>query len=217
MNPPALDALFRNYLTTSHAGEAETLFRNLVQLLLAAVRAEEGSLLLYDPEKKDLVFALTEGSRESESTLRGQRLPLGQGVTGMAALTGDVQIGAPRFRDLHQRVRADADGTPAGVVAAPMFADQALQGVLTAVRFDAGRPFTPEDAALCARVAVLGGFAVWQMQQLERLTAPDAAPPLQSRSQAARIDKSLRRIGGWPDERLEAVANLLDAAVRLGE
>ena len=58
----------------------------------------QGSLLVLDEKKKELVFAMTIGSRSSEMTLIGQRVPLGKGITGLAAQMREVQIGAPTFK-----------------------------------------------------------------------------------------------------------------------
>ena len=66
--------------------EAEIL-RLLIQTGAQIVDAEEGSLLVVDEESDDLRFAMTVGSEESEAKLLGQRVPLGKGITGLAATT----------------------------------------------------------------------------------------------------------------------------------
>ena len=47
---------------------------------------------------RELVFAMTVGSGGSEDTLAGQRVPVGEGLTGLAALTHEVQIGVPTIQ-----------------------------------------------------------------------------------------------------------------------
>ena len=58
----------------------------------------QGSLLVLDEKKKELVFAMTVGNRSSEMTLIRQRVPLGKGITGLAAQMRGAQIGAPAFK-----------------------------------------------------------------------------------------------------------------------
>ena len=54
-------------------------------------------MLLYDETRQWLVFALTAGNAQSEMKLRGQMVPLGQGITGLAAATSDLQIGTTTY------------------------------------------------------------------------------------------------------------------------
>lgn len=61
------------------------------------VDEQEGSLLVLDEKKKELVFAMTIGSRSLERPLIGHRVPLGKGI-GLAAEMHEVQVDAPAFK-----------------------------------------------------------------------------------------------------------------------
>ena len=134
--------------------------RLLVELCGQVVGAEEGSLLVVDHTQdppRELIFAMTVGSRQSEETLSGQRVPLGEGLAGIAAVTHEVQIGAPLYDGVQQAQRGEAPpGQPTAVIAAPMLIDDRLVGVITAVSFEAGKRFTSE-ARGALRPGRLGG------------------------------------------------------------
>jgi GAF domain-containing protein len=144
--------------------------RLLVELCGQVVGAEEGSLLVVDHAQdppRELIFAMTVGSRQSEETLSGQRVPLGEGLVGIAAVTHEVQIGAPLYDGVEQAKRGEAPrGQPTAVIAAPMLIDDRLVGVITAVSFEAGKRFTNEHAALYARAASVAGVVVDQRRRI---------------------------------------------------
>jgi GAF domain-containing protein len=143
--------------------EAEVL-RLLIQTGAQIVGAEEGSLLVLDEDTNDLRFAMTVGSEESEQKLLGQRVPLGKGITGLAASTHEVQIGAPTFMNVQQTEQRG--GGPEAVLAAPMLIGDTLIGVITAVSFKKGKRFTSNDALLYGRFASIAGVVVDQRRRL---------------------------------------------------
>jgi GAF domain-containing protein len=147
--------------------------RLLVELCGQVVGAEEGSLLVVDHSQdppRELIFAMTVGSRQSEETLTGQRVPLGEGLVGIAAVTHEVQIGAPLYDGVQQARRGEAPpGQPTAVIAAPMLVEDGLVGVITAVSFEEGKRFTRQHAALYGRAASLAAVVVDQRRRIEAL------------------------------------------------
>ena len=79
--------LMSRYLGLMPATGEDQVLRLIVETGVRAVGADEGSLLVYDPETNDLTFVMTYGNAESESILVGQRVPFGQGLAGLAAET----------------------------------------------------------------------------------------------------------------------------------
>jgi hypothetical protein len=177
--------------------------RLLVELSGQVVGAEEGSLLVVDHTQdppRELIFAMTVGSRQSEETLSGQRVPLGEGLAGIAAVTHEVQIGAPLFDGVQQAQRGEAPpGQPTAVIAAPMLIDDRLVGVITAVSFEAGKRFTSQHAELYARAASVAGVVVDQRRRIDALE-----------SQAVGGEEARRPSGDDPIAR-----QILDTAGRL--
>ncbi len=186
--------------------------RRLLTLAVGAVNAEEGSLLLWDEQIEELRFVATVGNDESEAVLKGQRVPLGKGVTGLAAATRAVQVGAPTYADIQQTERLA--GGPEAVVAAPLIAGDRLLGVMTAVSFRPGQRFGREEAS------AYGEFAAVMSVVLEQARRLDAVASLRSETDAAatgsaaverEIVARLSRIIGDHPNVLGAVAQLFEA------
>ena len=160
----------------------EKVLKLLIEVGAQVVDADEGALLVFDPEKNDLAFAMTVGGAQS---LIGQRVPLDKGLTGLAAATQEVQIGAPTYTGVKQ-----ASVGPEAVIAAPMLVGDDLIGVLTAVSFKKGKRFSAKDGELYGRLASVAGVVVDQRRRLQRIVgaAPAGTPVQQS------IAESLGRI-----------------------
>jgi GAF domain-containing protein len=122
-----------------------------------------------------------------ERVLVGQRVPMSKGLTGLAAATLEVQIGAPTFsgirqaadggegsgasgasRELGEKLDARA---PESVIAAPMLVGDELVGVITAVTFEPGKRFTSDQGELYARIAAVAGVVVELRQKLAAISA----------------------------------------------
>jgi transcriptional regulator with GAF, ATPase, and Fis domain len=166
--------LMERYLgVLPRTGEDEVL-RLIIETGARAVGADEGSLLIFDADTNELVFIMTYGG--SEEVLIGQRLPIGQGITGLAAATGEVQIGAPKFKDIKQ---SEAIGTIQAVIAAPMQLGDKLIGVITAVSTKPEKRFTMADGQLYACLATVAALVVHQLDRIRALegrSAPGGEP-----------------------------------------
>jgi hypothetical protein len=193
------------YLAIAPKSPEELVLRLLIELGAQVVNAQEGSLLVYDPEKNDLVFAMTVGGAD---TLVGQRVPLDKGLTGLAAATREVQIGAPTFMGVKQG-DAHAAG-PSGVIAAPMLVADDLVGVITAVTFEQGKRFSSKDGELYGRLAAVAGVVVQQRRQLKTIEDQARSGVVTGDEVEHRIAGSLAAIGknGGPSA-LARVAKIL--------
>ena len=216
----ARDRILHAYLGIAPRTSEEAVLRLLIDLGRQYARAEEGSLLVLDRKSNELVFAMTSGDRQSEKALVGQRVPVGAGLVGMAIATGEVQAGAPAFRDVRQRKRKGApDSHPSAILAAPMLVRNEAIGVLTAASFRPGRHFTPDDAAFYGKIAAVAGVVVEQRQRLAALEElgkgrPPRARTREQRLQMQTVDSVARLTAGRP-ERLARVQALLAAVEAL--
>jgi len=205
------------YLGIARQTPEEAVLRLLVELGIDYVGADEGSLLVVDRDSNELVFAMTAGGAESEKALVGQRVPLGKGLTGLAAATGQVQIGAPTFKDIRQRKRAAGQGGhPSAVLAAPMLINDEVIGVITAASFDVKKRFTQRDAALCAKIASVAAVVVEQhrrLRALEELHRGKAAikPISENERRRSEIIDAVARLTRRYPARLADVLSLLKA------
>jgi GAF domain-containing protein len=209
--------ILKLYLGMSPGANEEMILRLLIDLGRQYARADEGSLLILDPKKNCLVFAMTSGSRATEKVLLGQRVPLGQGLTGLAAATGEVQIGSPTFKGVRQRKRrGQSTDHPTAVIAAPMLVRDEVIGVLTAASFGPDRRFTQEDGEFYGKIAAVAGVVVDQQQRLETLQRiatgrqPQRALTSQQRTEARIID-SVTCLAAGDSKRLQQVAAVLTA------
>lgn len=193
------------YLAVAPNSPEELVLRLLIELGAQVVSAQEGSLLVYDKSQNDLVFAMTVGG---SSSLVGQRVPLDKGLTGLAAATREVQIGAPTFLGVKQG-EGHATG-PSGVIAAPMLVNDDLVGVITAVTFEQGKRFSSKDGELYGRLAAVAGVVVQQRQKIKTIEEQTKGGAVQGDAVEHRIASSLAAIGkrGGPSA-LARVARLL--------
>ena len=197
---------------TGGAGLEVQASRRLLTIAVGAIEAEEGSLLIWDEEINELRFVATVGGDGAEAALIGQRVPLGKGVTGLAAVTRGVQIGSPTYSDIHQTKRLAAG--PESIVAAPIIVSERLLGVMTGVTFEAGRSFGAVQAA------AYGEYAAVMAALLEQGRRLSAAAALGSGGETAvlgigaiereMVDRLARIVGDHPDV-LGAVARLFEA------
>jgi GAF domain-containing protein len=200
---------------TPETTEAAVL-RMLVRTGLEVVRAEEGSLLAYDEESQDLRFVMTEGQSEGLEKLIGQHIPLGKGITGLAASSHEVQIGSTTYH-VGQPLGEDgaSQNEPEAVVAAPMVVEGKLVGVITAVSFIRGRRFDIRDGRLYGGFAAIAGLII---DQRRRLIAAATAAQTEIRGslgeiarQERRVQEALQRILSRGPSMVARVANLLEA------
>lgn len=155
-------------------GTSEEHIRRVLRLLceigIAMLHGDEGSLLLYDRQSQELVFVMTAGSPDEK--LLGARVPLGKGVSGMAAITGGIQIGARCNDDLFD---LSDDGDPNAVLAAPLLLGEEVLGVMTVVSFDAERHFTMSDGQFLSKLAAAAAVILDQQRKLRRPIPPEQA------------------------------------------
>lgn len=168
-----------NLLGLQDAREIRFALEQLIKIGLRILRADQGSLLVPEPDRRNLKFAMVasgtgpanDGGRLAD--LIGSTVPVGEGVTGMAALTHDVQTSTRASGDRFFNVRGD--GTPSAVLAAPMLVGEELVGVITAVSFDGRKAFTTEECGLYGMFANIAAVVVDQQQRLAALSNAPAA------------------------------------------
>lgn len=207
-----IDGLYRAVLGGSLDGAEGRTLELLLDLGREIVGADEGSLLVVDEAARELVFVMTRGSATSERALRGQRIPFGQGRTGLAAITGEPQAGAPLLGPVGQIPTGErAVHAPESVLAAPMLVGDRVVGVITAVVFDGARTFGARDVRLYGTLAAIAGAIVDQQQRLGVIEGAtgDGSGPMH------RITGSLARIGAADAAARTRVAALLETIEQL--
>jgi len=216
MSPPSAsaDGLLTRFLGILPSTPEEKILRMLIEIGCEVVGGQEGSLLVPDDDGKSLHFVMTVGDEESAKKLQGQKVPLGVGLTGLAAATHEVQIGAPTFRDIEQKKREGDSSVPDAVIAAPMVLGDELVGVITTVSFENGKRFTSRDARIYAGFAAIAAVVVDLRRRLTAHESGKAAPP-QEDTERARLERrmmaSVQSLMGGDVGKLTAIADLLTA------
>jgi GAF domain-containing protein len=125
----------------SHAALLELIVATAVQVL----HAEAGALLLVDEGGDELVFEVAVGGKAD--TVKAVRVPIGHGVAGLVALTGqpmavsDAERDAAAARDIAEQVGY----LPRSLLCVPLFYADRIVGVLELLDKEGGGAFTRHD------------------------------------------------------------------------
>lgn len=193
----------------------------LIQIGLRILNASQGSLLVVEPDKKNLRFAMVASKpglanvQLSVAQLVGKTVPIGEGITGMAALTHDIQT-STRASGGEKFFHVRGDGSPNAVLAAPLLIGDHLVGVITAVRFGRCKPFATEECRTYGMLANIAAAVVDQHQRLATLAgAPmSAAIGSDERKECDLVRDVLAFVRAKP-ERIDAVHEIFNAVARL--
>ena len=210
-----------NLLGLQDEKETQFVLRQLIQIGLRILNASEGALLVTEVDQKNLRFAMVasgtgeENSRRVSSPLVGKTVPIGEGITGMAALTHDIQA-ATRASGGERFYHVQGDGSPNAVLAAPMLIGEQLVGVMTAVRFRRGNPFSPEECRTYGMLANIAAVIVDQQQRLATLAHAPMAAAMGSRErkECDLVRDVLAFVRAKP-EKIDAVSEIFNAVARL--
>ena len=110
--------------------EHTELLEQIVRTAMHVLNARAGSLYLLDEERDELIFEVALGERATP--LRGQRVPLGQGVAGWVAATGQALAVADVQQDPRwsQEIGRTVGYMPRTMLAIPLLLRDDVLGVL---------------------------------------------------------------------------------------
>ena len=151
----SLIKLLQNLETTTPNTNPHLLLNNILTAALKAVDSRDGSLLLLDEEKNELVFAHVIGA--SKDKLSGYRLPTGDGITGWVALNRKpMLVPDVRFEPLFTPQVDQVTGFQTiSIMCVPMIYKDRLVGVIEVVNTTSGKPFEETDLDILLLVAHL--------------------------------------------------------------
>jgi len=137
-----------------------SLLDRILEAALAVIGSNDGSLLLIDNDKGELVFVLVHGSVGEK--LVNHRIPLGQGIAGWVAKNGRAVIipnvrADPRFSTAVDR---DFGFNTRSLLCVPITLGNRTMGVLQAVNKSDGEEFNRADLNLLGVVAQLAATAL---------------------------------------------------------
>jgi len=183
---------------------APTAHTDLLDYIVATaahvLHAKAASLFLIDEEAEELVFEVALGEKAAE--VKKVRLPLGQGIAGFTAATGQAIAVADVQRDPRwaQDIGRAVQYMPQSILSVPLIMGDRVIGVLELLDKEGGKPFGADDMETAGRFANQAAIAIEQSRAARGLTLliRDA-------------------IGDLGDGRRDLVTRAMDTAGRLEE
>ena len=201
--------------------EHTALLEQIVRTAMHVLNARAGSLYLLDEERDELIFEVALGERAAP--LRGQRVPLGQGVAGWVAATGQALAVADVQRDPRwsQEIGRTVGYLPRTMLAIPLLLRDDVLGVLQLLDKGGGEPFAAADMATLglfgqqAAVAIDQSRTVHQLSRLVRGLLADLEAPGDLDARAAAFVAEVE--GSAEYRRTLALAALVGQIARRGD
>jgi signal transduction histidine kinase len=140
-----------------------------LELATAILNASASSFLLVDEEKQELVFAHLHG--EAAGPLRGERMPMGEGIAGWVATHGEPLVvndvdNDPRF---YSQIDGRSGFKTQSAVAVPVQARGKTIGVLEVLNKRGQASFDDEDMSLMITTASQAAIAIENNQLYQNL------------------------------------------------
>lgn len=170
------------------------LLRVIIEAAAQVISARAGALLVVDREAQELVFEVAVGGSGQE--IERTRLPLGHGIAGLVAVTGqpmavaDAENDPRQARDVAERVGY----VPRNILCVPLYNDDEVVGVLELLDKEGAPSFGADDMGALSHFVRLAGIALDQSRNRhnvvtllsDMLGAPagDGADLLESRIRA---------------------------------
>lgn len=181
------------------------LLQSIVEVARAIFGARAASIMLLDPQTRELVFEAVTG--EGEDTLVGRRIPPGTGLAGWVVESGQPVViedvaADPRFA-VEQAERTGY--VPKGLMAAPLLLEDRVLGVLNVLDRPERRRFS------VAEMELLGLFANQAAVALDLLLHGRLVEAVLSESEEEleAVAQLAATIAGLDDERRAAGLRLL--------
>ena len=160
---------------SANAIAAPTTHSQLLEMIVATasrvIDSHAASLCLIDESAQELVFEVIQG--EGGEKLRKIRIPLGHGIAGLVAVTGQAMAisnagNDPRHAaDVARRVGY----MPGSILAVPLLYADRIIGVLELLDKNGKESFSPEDIEVLGLFANLAAIAIQQSRAQTSVTS----------------------------------------------
>ncbi len=167
------------------------LLEMIVETAASVIPSRAASLFLIDEEAEELVFEVALGSKAEE--VRKFRIPLGHGIAGLVAVSGqpmaisDARSDPRQAADIAQSVGYE----PESILGVPLFYEEEVVGVLELLDREGAPSYSSADMATLGLFANQAAVAIEQSRN--------------QRSLAALIATILGSLGEIPDHRREGL------------
>lgn len=136
------------------------LIDRILSTALRAVNCQDGSLMLLDEEKGELVFVHVLG--EAQERLKGFRLPATQGIAGWVVANRQPRLAPEAHADslFSPLVDQSVNFHTLSLMCVPLVDGRRALGAIEAINPTGGVPFTQEDLDILQLVARLATMAI---------------------------------------------------------
>lgn len=155
----------------------DAVLEEVMRAVSTLFRSRNWSLMLLDPKKQDLYFAIAVGG--AAAAIRDMRLGLGEGIAGWVAQQRQGVLVADAATDgrFTQRMDHASKFRTASIVCAPLVCRQELLGVIELIRDETDEaPFTHESLQVLQPFADFAAIAIdnaRRFQRIEEITIVD--------------------------------------------
>ncbi len=148
--------------------DLDTALERVMNRAVEILHAEAGSLLLMDPQGKELTFEVVLGPTGKE--LLGVKTQVGKGIVGTVAQTSQPLIINDVSQDARWNVKFDeaTEFKTKNLLCVPMLAHDRVVGVIEVINKQDGTVFTPEDSNLLLSFAAQAAIAIENAQIFTR-------------------------------------------------
>ncbi|MCE7948499.1 MAG: GAF domain-containing protein [Chloroflexi bacterium CFX4] len=176
--------------------DIDALLQNITESAVAILDCEAGSLLLADDNQRNLIFRLAVGGSGDE--LIGTTIPIGSGIAGIVAATGQYMIVNDTQRDnrwygeLAATHSGESPFSTTSILAVPLSSRNRVIGVLEVINRRDGSGFDDNSANLLMTFAGQAAVAI-ENANLFRRTDEALAERVRQLFNMQRIDQELNR------------------------
>lgn len=169
--------------------EHSRLLEMIVETAASVIPSRAASLFLVDEGAEELVFEVALGSKAEE--VRKFRIPLGHGIAGLVAVSGQPMAVSDAASDPRQAadIARSVGYAPESILCVPLFYDEEVIGVLELLDREGTSSYSAQD------MSILGLFANQAAVAIEQSRAHGSV--------AALLGGVLGSLGGVPEHRRE--------------
>jgi GAF domain-containing protein len=180
----------------------------IIEAAAEVLQAESAVVLLLDGEGDELVFDATFGVDRDD--VHGARLPLGDGIAGLVAATGQPIAAASDEGDpeLEPEILAGLDYVPRRVLCVPLRYGDRLIGVLEVLDREGTRTFTPRDVRVLGLLARQAAVAIQLSRQSAAHSGADGDRALR---RTLELSELVAEIGRYGEDEARACRAVLES------
>ncbi|HET8840266.1 MAG TPA: GAF domain-containing protein [Ktedonobacteraceae bacterium] len=143
------------------------LLEMVVTTAAQVISARSGSLFLIDEKAQDLVFEVAIGPAAQE--VKKFRVPLGHGIAGMVALSGQPMAiaDAAQAEQFAFDIATSVNYIPRSILCVPLFYDNSVIGAIELLDKSEKSSFSPQDIETLGAFANIAAVAIAQSQAYE--------------------------------------------------